>query len=366
MQDKALLFMMLIETAVIGGIFLLYPRVARKGLLFGVYVGEVTSESPPARAITRSWYRWMIASLLASFLGGAGLLFTAPHPLPAVAPVFLLLIAFLALYLRAYFQARALATAGPPPGAVAPVVTVPATSPLLPAIALATAVGCGLIAIAYSWTHYPDLPARIPMHFDGSGSPDAWREKSLTTVMLLPMMTLVMGTMMGGIAWLTAHAKRALRSSDQGASLHAQMRFRAAVTRLISTLAILVTGMMTFTSIQSTRIALGEVESLGIVVPALAAAIALFAIGGTLYIALHYGQGGSRLEKARTDTPLTNGLADNRNWVLGIFYVNRDDPSILVERRFGIGYTLNFGNRKAITLLVCFLAVLIAIVVASR
>ena len=27
-----------------------------------------------------------------------------------------------------------------------------------------------------------------------------------------------------------------------------------------------------------------------------------------------------------------------------MFYVNSDDPSIFVEKRFGIGYTLNFAH----------------------
>ena len=28
----------------------------------------------------------------------------------------------------------------------------------------------------------------------------------------------------------------------------------------------------------------------------------------------------------------------------GIFYINRNDPALFVPKRFGIGYTLNFGN----------------------
>ena len=28
----------------------------------------------------------------------------------------------------------------------------------------------------------------------------------------------------------------------------------------------------------------------------------------------------------------------------GIFYSNPDDPALFVPKRFGIGYTLNFGN----------------------
>jgi len=88
-------------------------------------------------------------------------------------------------------------------------------------------------------------------------------------------------------------------------------------------------------------------------------------VGGGVYLALRYGQGGARLEKARADTPLTDGLADNRRWVLGMFYVNRDDPSFLVERRFGIGYTINFGNPKAVALVGGFVALVILIALVA-
>jgi uncharacterized membrane protein len=32
---------------------------------------------------------------------------------------------------------------------------------------------------------------------------------------------------------------------------------------------------------------------------------------------------------------------------LGLIYFNPADPSILVEKRFGVGYTINLGNRWA-------------------
>ncbi len=34
----------------------------------------------------------------------------------------------------------------------------------------------------------------------------------------------------------------------------------------------------------------------------------------------------------------------DRCWKAGIFYVNPADPALFVEKRVGIGYTLNFGN----------------------
>ena len=37
----------------------------------------------------------------------------------------------------------------------------------------------------------------------------------------------------------------------------------------------------------------------------------------------------------------------DRYWKLGIFYFNRDDPAVLVEKRFGLGYSLNFARPTA-------------------
>ncbi|MCX4751012.1 DUF5808 domain-containing protein [Kitasatospora sp. NBC_01287] len=44
---------------------------------------------------------------------------------------------------------------------------------------------------------------------------------------------------------------------------------------------------------------------------------------------------------------------DDRYWRAGgLFYVNRQDPSLLVAKRFGIGWTVNFGNPRCLLLLV--------------
>ena len=90
-------------------------------------------------------------------------------------------------------------------------------------------------------------------------------------------------------------------------------------------------------------------------------AIFFFAMGGAAWLAIRYGQGGSRLESPRGTAPLTDGLADNRLWKLGAIYVNRDDPSWLVEHRFGLGYTLNFGNPKAVATFAAFLAAILGL-----
>ena len=40
-------------------------------------------------------------------------------------------------------------------------------------------------------------------------------------------------------------------------------------------------------------------------------------------------------------------MADNSHWLMGLFYYNTDDPSMMIENRFGFGYSFNYGNRKA-------------------
>ena len=50
----------------------------------------------------------------------------------------------------------------------------------------------------------------------------------------------------------------------------------------------------------------------------------------------------------------------DRCWKAGIFYVNRDDPSLFVEKRFGVGYTLNFGNRWSWAVLAMIMILVLA------
>ena len=38
---------------------------------------------------------------------------------------------------------------------------------------------------------------------------------------------------------------------------------------------------------------------------------------------------------------------DDRHWTWGLLYFNREDPALLVEKRFGVGYTLNFAHPLA-------------------
>lgn len=59
-----------------------------------------------------------------------------------------------------------------------------------------------LVALfVYPILHYDELPDRIPQHFDASGAPDAWTEKTPFSVLLTPLIALGCVALCYGSAW---------------------------------------------------------------------------------------------------------------------------------------------------------------------
>ena len=50
---------------------------------------------------------------------------------------------------------------------------------------------------------------------------------------------------------------------------------------------------------------------------------------------------------------------DERYWYAGYFYNNPDDPALFVPKRYGLGWTLNFGHPRSTLFLIGMLLVLL-------
>ena len=74
--------------------------------------------------------------------------------------------------------------------------------------------------------------------------------------------------------------------------------------------------------------------------------IAIIMIGFLIVIILMGSNGRRSIDKENTEEEVYNN--DDKYWVLGMFYYNRNDPSFMIEKRAGVGYTVNFGNPKAL------------------
>src|SRR5699024_10344054 len=79
--------------------------------------------------------------------------------------------------------------------------------------------------------------------------------------------------------------------------------------------------------------------------------IPLVLAGGILIAAIilsiQTGQGGSRINVGETNDGQHIDRDDDQYWKLGQFYFNKNDPALFLEKRFGVGWTLNFGRPVA-------------------
>jgi uncharacterized membrane protein len=76
--------------------------------------------------------------------------------------------------------------------------------------------------------------------------------------------------------------------------------------------------------------------------------LALIFVLIVVVVLVRFGQGGSRLIGGGKGSPISGPPVGDRTpdrcWKLGVFYFNPDDSAVFVEKRFGIGYSLNFAR----------------------
>lgn len=53
----------------------------------------------------------------------------------------------------------------------------------------------------------------------------------------------------------------------------------------------------------------------------------------------------------------------DRFWKAGLFYFNPDDPSLLVEKRYGLGWTINFARPLGWLIMIILLMIIVLVVV---
>jgi uncharacterized membrane protein len=134
------------------------------------------------------------------------------------------------------------------------------------------------------------------------------------------------------------------RIATAGEAVRAELHFR-------HTVVILLTALPYFIAIPPVLMAFQSTDRAQWLTPLL-----LVVVAGTTVMLIRMGQGGSRIMPVDASEAVTGDRTPDSAWKLGQFYYNPDDPAVVVEKRFGIGYTLNFGNRKSWLIMLAMLA----------
>ena len=193
---------------------------------------------------------------------------------------------------------------------------------------------------AFTFTHYDQFPSQIPMNIDLAGNVGSTVPKSPLTVLFPTFLVAFMGAIFTLVHWGTIHSKKPVDPAAPASSALAYATFARVQSILMVVGGLLISGLTAGLILAS---------SLGAISMAYAAVITM--VGTLLFVALVtivslvMGQSGARLFPDTTSTGMSRD--DDEHWLLGTIYCNRDDPSIFVPKRFGIGWTSNIARWEA-------------------
>ncbi|WML37157.1 DUF1648 domain-containing protein [Clostridium sp. OS1-26] len=206
---------------------------------------------------------------------------------------------------------------------------------------------------------YDRLPDLIPTHWNALGQVDGWTKKSYKAMLQMPFiqffMTLVLFFSYKIIGW----SKQQINASNPEESRERNIIFRRRWSGYMVIMVILINLLFTYTNLNILQVINTSGKGMMAVIISFTGLVLILSI----YMSLTTGQGGSRIKlKRETNTP--SDLVDrddDKYWKLGnSIYVNKDDPSLFVEKRFGIGWTMNYGRIESIIITIVLLVLIIA------
>ena len=205
---------------------------------------------------------------------------------------------------------------------------------------------------------YDKAPAQIPLHFDMLGNATEFTVKSYLHVLMIPLSSSLMLLVFVGVYFLIKRSRQEIDSHNPEISAQKNRRFRLIWSGYLSIMCTVLITWFFFLSLHINNLLiipgnLFRVMNMGIPFMILLSAIAL---------AIVTGQSGSRLKFRQTGSSQdADNADDDRYWKLGMIYYNPDDPSFLVEKRYGVGWTINFGHISTVVMLIGILTAIVII-----
>ncbi|MEU1623968.1 DUF1648 domain-containing protein [Streptomyces sp. NPDC020096] len=329
----------------------LTPSLTSPTLPFGVRIPAARADAPVI-AEQRKRYRWLVGTAGGALVALNVALSTTTHLVwPGVVPALVL-----AVCLAAFSRARVAIAAAKGDedwyrGLRQRMVTDtslrtdPEPFPWLWSIpALLIVAGTVVTGIVL----YPSVPDRLAVHFNTSGTPDHFANKSVGSVFFPVFVQAGVTATILLLAWFSLRARPELDPARPADSARRHRRF--SVRAVISLL--LLAACVDLSMLAGAWPIWHADQNLSPLLVMLPLLVGLAIVVG---VALRTGQGGSRLPAADSGAPEENtGVVrrdDDRYWRgAGSLYINREDPSLFVQKRSGFGWTFNFGNPRALLL----------------
>lgn len=336
-----ILIWLLVDSILIAS-FCWMPAMRGEDAFFGVRVPAEFYHGAGKRILRRYWF-WLLMLFVEIEAAGVLVSIYRPElPLARIASLPLVVLPAVILYVLFYREVKPFAVTDEPKVAssLRRRRLGEYTSLYLEALILFLTVVPSLFLIYY----YPRLPERIPVHWDWLGRPDQWARKAFGTVFFLSLILVYMQ----GLFLLIKHGlltvKMTLPVERAEEYLRGKEKFLATTMKLMDWVRVLVSVMLSalllnivFTSVEHLRPLTILVVILGFLNTLLLFAVCVYFIARLIRIdrALKRTVGRVYVQRGR----------DAAHWYAGgLFYYNREDPALFVEKLVGFGYTFNMAN----------------------
>lgn len=339
----ATILIWLLVDALLLGSFCWMPVMRGEEAFFGVRVSTDFYLGEGRRLLHRYWF-WLL--MLFAEIEATGILvsiYRAELPLARVAAMPLLVLPATILYVLFYRQVKPFAASDAGErfaSALKRRRLSEYTNVYLEMAVLCLTVIPSLFLIYY----YPQLPEKIPVHWDWRSRPDGWARKSFGTVFFLPLMLVYMQ----GLFLLIKHGllsvKMTLPAERTEEYLRGKEEFLRTIMRMMDWLRVLLAAMMSALLLNIVFSSVEHLRHLVAIVALVDSLSTLLLLATCAYFIVRLIRIDRELKRKVGRVYVQRGR-DAAHWYAGgLFYYNPDDPAIFVEKLVGFGYTFNMAN----------------------
>lgn len=345
-----LLVLNVVIIIVVSGAMAAIPFISRKTILFAVTVEPEFRNSAASRQIIRQYETVIFAvGLAAILLAGIGLI-AFPRSWTRVGSVMLVAVIVIMgalAYIVAWRRVRKTSVSWSAGYREVPLISPQPLLTFLPRPLILLILPYVLLLAFALWlgTHLAALPVLIPVHFAASGKANRFLPSSGWHPFVPLVIALALLLILNAFMFLGPQLRQLSNTPA---------RIRVVNLTLLEAM-ILVATIFGLIAIFPTITTLSHESSL---IPGLLVGLiggGFIAIGLTIVIGLH------RHQPLGRETREIGDRTPDECWKLGLVYVNRRDPALWVEKRTGLGYTLNFGHPVSVVILLAIVGIIVAV-----
>lgn len=204
---------------------------------------------------------------------------------------------------------------------------------------------------------YDSMPNIIATNFDFSGNVIGYSEKSFFTVFSVILSMIFIFGIFIFIDFLIQKQKLKIDPRNPEKSREGNLKYR----RILSNMMIF-TGVLTMVILTVGNLQILQIIPMSSFLVSFILILVVFMFT-VLFIFM------IKAYKVRNNYKIENNNVvqkdDDDNWKFGIIYYNKDDPRVNVEKRFGMGYTVNAATKTGMAMYIGIIVVLIVALVIT-